>query len=342
MPWDTRGNANTNPPTDFIGTTDNRSLVIKVNNSEAVRVHSEANSSRVEILAQDGLAVTGFQPFITLRDANANNARSFVQGVDGDIVLIPNSFAGSGAAMVLKTNTGNIGIGTSTPSSRVEIVGQDGLAVTGFQPFITLRDANANNARSFVQGVNGDIALIPDSFAGGGAAMVLKNISGNVGIGTAQPAARLHVVGDVHVTGDIRLTNADCAEDFEVCDGEDIAPGTVVVLSEEGFLRRSTQAYDRRVAGVVSGAGDYRPGLILDSREAPGNRRSIALLGKTFCNVDATCAPIEVGDLLTTAELPGHAMKATDPARAFGSIIGKAMRPLTHGQGLIPILIALQ
>jgi hypothetical protein len=35
-------------------------------------------------------------------------------------------------------------------------------------------------------------------------------------------------------------------------------------------------------------------------------------------------------------------MKASDPARSFGTVIGKALQPLGRGQGLIPILIALQ
>jgi hypothetical protein len=35
-------------------------------------------------------------------------------------------------------------------------------------------------------------------------------------------------------------------------------------------------------------------------------------------------------------------MKAVDPAKAFGSVIGKALRPLQSGRGLIPILVALQ
>jgi hypothetical protein len=58
--------------------------------------------------------------------------------------------------------------------------------------------------------------------------------------------------------------------------------------------------------------------------------------------VDASNAPIEVGDLLTTAKTRGCAMKATDVARAFGSVIGKALRPWREGQGLIPIVVALQ
>ena len=72
------------------------------------------------------------------------------------------------------------------------------------------------------------------------------------------------------------------------------------------------------------------------------NRKPIALLGKVYCKADAGYAPIEVGDLLTTSATPGHAMKATDAVKAFGAVIGKALRPLKEGQGLIPIMIALQ
>ena len=68
----------------------------------------------------------------------------------------------------------------------------------------------------------------------------------------------------------------------------------------------------------------------------------VALLGKVYCKVDAGYSPVEVGDLLTTSPTPGHAMKAAEPQRAFGSVIGKALRGLEAGQGLIPILIALQ
>jgi hypothetical protein len=35
-------------------------------------------------------------------------------------------------------------------------------------------------------------------------------------------------------------------------------------------------------------------------------------------------------------------MKAADPLKAFGAVLGKALRPLHAGQALIPILITLQ
>jgi len=152
----------------------------------------------------------------------------------------------------------------------------------------------------------------------------------------------LNVSGDVEVSGDIRLSNADCAEDFDISDTEQIEPGTVMVVGNDGKLEPGHTAYDKRVAGVISGAGNYKPGIVLDKQQSTQNRQPIALLGKVYCKVDAQYGAIEVGDLLTTSSTPGHAMKAIDPAKAFGAVIGKALRPLKDGTGLIPVLIALQ
>jgi hypothetical protein len=152
----------------------------------------------------------------------------------------------------------------------------------------------------------------------------------------------LRVTADVDVAGDIRLLNADCAEDFDIAGAERVELGTVMVLGDEGTLEPSQRAYDKRVAGVISGAGHHKPGLVLDRQPGQGNRSPVALLGKVFCKLDAGYASVEVGDLLTTSDTPGHAMKAGDPARAFGAVIGKALRALKEGQALIPILIALQ
>ena len=151
-----------------------------------------------------------------------------------------------------------------------------------------------------------------------------------------------YFVGDVKVTGDVQLVGGDCAEQFDVIDASACEPGTVVVIDDAGTLIPSYQEYDRRVAGVVSGAGDLRPGLVLGHHAAAPGRLPVALIGKVFCKVDAGVAPIEIGDLLTTSSRTGHAMKASDAVKAFGSVIGKALQPMAHGRGLILILIALQ
>jgi hypothetical protein len=150
-------------------------------------------------------------------------------------------------------------------------------------------------------------------------------------------------IGDVEVTGNIHFGGgADCAEYFDAQTHEPAEPGTVLVLGDDGALKASQKAYDRRVAGIVSGAGSFRPAIILDHQVTARTRTLIALLGKTYCKVDAEHGRIEVGDLLTTSPTPGYAMKASDREQAFGAVIGKALQRLEEGQGLIPVLIALQ
>lgn len=87
--------------------------------------------------------------------------------------------------------------------------------------------------------------------------------NGNIGIGTQQPSERLAVDGNLVVIGDVLLSGADCAEDFDVRDAAALEPGTVMVIRDASVLCASDTAYDRRVAGVLSGAGDCRPGIIL-------------------------------------------------------------------------------
>ena len=183
---------------------------------------------------------------------------------------------------------------------------------------------------------------------------------GKVGIGTGfgagqPPAARLTVQGNIAVQnasqqttitldgalGDIILATGDCAEEFDVAADVQPEPGNVMVLGRGDALWPCHRAYDKRVAGVVSGAGGYKPAILLDRRDSP-HRVAVAVIGKVYCKVDAQYGPIETGDLLTTSPTPGHAMRALDAARAFGAVIGKALRPLPQGTGLVPILVALR
>jgi hypothetical protein len=149
-------------------------------------------------------------------------------------------------------------------------------------------------------------------------------------------------VGDVQVDGDLCLPGADCAEHFDVATDEQIEAGAVVVIDEEGALRECRQPYDRRVAGVVSGAGQYRTAIIMDKRDTGTERLPVALMGKVYCKVDARYSAIAVGDLLTSSPTPGHAMGAMDSAKAFGAVIGKALQPWRDGRGLIQILVGLR
>jgi hypothetical protein len=216
---------------------------------------------------------------------------------------------------------------------------------------IFLRDGNGNdsitldgkfqnislsNRRITLQGTNSSIWLNDD--AGNNSILV----DGTNRWLTLQNSAGIQTIKLAGDTGDILLNSADCAEEFDVSEPKEMEAGTVMVIEEEGKLRQSMEAYDKKVAGVVSGAGDCKPAIVLDKKQSQVNRKAVALMGKVYCKVDAQSSPIEVGDLLTTSSTPGHAMKAADPLRAFGAVIGKALRPLKSGKSLIPILIALQ
>lgn len=141
--------------------------------------------------------------------------------------------------------------------------------------------------------------------------------------------------------GDVILANADCAEDFPLS-ADEVEPGTVMVLSANGGLTPSCSPYDRKVVGVVSGAGGRKAGIVLGRTGSSDARVPIALAGTVYCKVDAGEFPIDQGDLLTTSARPGHAMKVTDPLKALGAIVGKALAPLASGQGLIPLLVSVR
>jgi hypothetical protein len=150
----------------------------------------------------------------------------------------------------------------------------------------------------------------------------------------------------------LRITGgSDLAEPGQVSDaglGADaVKPGMVVSIdpSNPGKLMLATEAYDRKVAGVISGAGDVQPGMIMkqDGHPLADGEHPIAMAGKVYvwCDADAN-GPIQPGDRLTTSPTPGHAMKVTDRDRADGAVIGKAMEVLTEGRGLVLMLVQPQ
>ncbi len=169
-----------------------------------------------------------------------------------------------------------------------------------------------------------------------------------VGIGTTNPQDMLHVNGATRTNVIHIMGGADLAERFDVATIEDIVsePGMVVCIDPRnpGKLIPSTRAYDRTVAGVISGANGINSGMIMgqEGTEADGSL-PVALTGRVYVMVDAHDGAIEPGDLLTTSDTPGHAMKALDRDRRDGAVIGKAMTHLSEGErGLVLVLVSLQ
>lgn len=173
-------------------------------------------------------------------------------------------------------------------------------------------------------------------------------------VGPVQITGSATINGHTTINGDIALNGtmtvqgghdvifADFAEQFEPVPGQILEPGAVVVLTDSGRIQPCQSEYDTRVVGVISGAGNFRPAMILDRRSDASTDPPVALMGKVYCMADATEIPIRAGDLLTSSSRAGHAMSAGDRTKRTGAIIGKALQSLADGAGLIPILVTLQ
>jgi hypothetical protein len=171
---------------------------------------------------------------------------------------------------------------------------------------------------------------------------------GDPGAGGTQ-LMRLGNAGDLIVTHSVTtpiLTitgGADVAEPFKMSTSE-IPKGAVVVIDENspGHLKMSNRPYDQRVAGIVSGANGIKPGISLSQQELNEGGQNVALSGRVYVLADASGGAIKPGDLLTTSNTPGHAMKVINHSRSQGAILGKAMSSLREGKGMVLVLVTLQ
>ncbi len=185
-------------------------------------------------------------------------------------------------------------------------------------------------------------------------------VEGNVGIGTANPTAKLHVNGNIKaVLNDIdggspanmrynsgtNEVGFDVAELFEA--NQEVEPGDVLSIDDNGRLKKSSLAYDTKVAGVVSGA----PAILFEGSQlqiAPqpfefkkGNKPPLALAGRIKCKATNQGGEIKIGDLLVASSKPGYAMRGEPDKIRFGTVLGKALEPLDEKEGVILVLVTL-
>ena len=231
----------------------------------------------------------------------------------GDSLYIPSIIR---EGISVRDNAG--GIGGATISAENE-------SPTGIAMFSTVDSTDACTV--FVNQGTGDIIR---GFSGDGGGNLVFQVTNS---GRA-------MCTELEITG-----GADLAEPFDVSDAEEVKPGMVVSIDPDrtGQLRLSREAYDICVAGIVSGANGVKPGLTMrQTGTVADGSLPVALSGRVWCWCDAAGGAIRPGDMLTTADTPGHAMKVTDHDRAHGAVLGKAMSPLPSGRGLVLVLVRPQ
>lgn len=351
--------------------------------SPTVKLH--VSDSNPNLLALQGSS--GFGSYLNLNNTSAGGENwSFIStGASNGEGAGKLLFADQSVRLAIDTD-GNVGIGTVAPERTLDVNGGgmvrgpmyvDGTFVTGDNVFTggnlsvdgtayvagnttvigTIRYASDGtaNATTFDITSGAGIDLIGNSDiymnSRGARKHILLNAdagAGNIGIGTNNPAEKLHVNGNIRAKVIIIEGGADLAESYDVAPAGDVKPTPGMVVSIDphriGKLRIASGAYDRTVAGIISGADGVAPGLVLGQKGTVADgEHPIANVGRVWCYVDADAGgPVVPGDLLTTSNTPGHAMKASDAARASGATMGKAMSKLESGKGLVLVLVTLQ
>lgn len=249
----------------------------------------------------------------------------------------------SGSNIFYNVAGGNVGIGQASPAAKLHVTGVSPNGTAQFHGSIYSTHINWNGDNTedtYIRGGKGTSRVIINDLPSGN--VLMAQGGGNVGIGTASPTSKLHVVGDVTVTGNIAAKYQDLAE--WVPAEEQLDAGTVVVLdgAKSNHVISGNKSYDTRVAGVISA----QPGIVLG--EKGDNKVLVATTGRVLVNVDATNGPIEIGDLLVTSDREGFAMKSLPVeiggvrVHRPGTLIGKALEPLRSGSGKILVLLSLQ
>ncbi len=244
---------------------------------------------------------------------------SSLEGVYG----ISNSGAG-----IAGRSTSNSGVYGESNAASLTAGGVYGRG-TGSGSIGVIGESNVNNA----------VGVYGSSTSSTGFGMYAKNTSGGRAI---------YADGNVDVNGTTKTNilqitgGSDLAEHFEFT--ETVQPGMVVAIDplKTGKLIIARGVYNRRVAGIISGANNLAAGMTLPDLKQTKNSLPVALSGRVWVYCDATRNPIQAGDLLTTSATPGHAMKVVNQSRAQGAIIGKAMSELKSGKGLVLVLVSLQ
>jgi hypothetical protein len=275
--------------------------------------------------------------------AAAPSALAFTYGPDANYAINP--------AMMTIDALGNVGIGTSSPARRLHVVGNstaNGWLNVGnaLEPEMEIHAFDSSGACGIkVDSGDSTASYWMESGNGTPRRMYAPTASSDVRIqinGTDQ--LWVQETGTTSVRVLEIIGGSDLAEGFSV-NGDAKEPGMVVSIdpANPGQLIAATHAYDKRVAGVISGAGGVNPGMVMGQKDSIADgKHPVALTGRVYVWVDASYGKVEPGDLLTTSDTRGHAMKVGDASRSAGAVIGKAMTSLENGRGLVLVLVSLQ
>jgi hypothetical protein len=262
----------------------------------------------------------------------------------------------SGIGVQARSNTGRAVQGFST--SGIGVIGDS--TARGVVGTLSGGSCAGTYAVGGCGGTTGDGVLARSGTGPGGASFAAlhayNTASGDLFIGEVGSSASFRVAridgnGRGYFNGGTQGSGADYADSMPTTDeAARLEPGDVLVIDpQHGYaVRQSRAANSRLVAGVYSTQpsflGTGKHGL----DDSLAGEVPVALVGIVPTKVSAENGPIHIGDLLVTASLPGHAMKARPRVvkgvviYPTGAILGKALEPLQRGTGVIKVLVTLR
>ena len=137
--------------------------------------------------------------YLTIGNGDTANATSYIGGASGLTVIGSVTDAGALSEYMRITNTGRVGIGTTSPNSKLGVNGNIDIQ-GGDGSFLTFNNGDANIVINN-NGSGRDLSF--KTYSGSSSAERMRiNKDGNVGIGTTTPADKLSVVSTVGILGD--------------------------------------------------------------------------------------------------------------------------------------------
>ena len=196
----TRIYTNTDNPEDLIIEADQDLLLTPDGN---VGIGTTSPSKKLEVVSNttyDGIQISGSSiPTLGIIDTT-NNAKfvAYVRDSDATIGMETNH------PLTINTNniermridsSGNVGIGTTSPESKMHI------SLAGGSAQLTLERTGAGAGKAVLAGAAQGLIVYDDSFATKMYVGTSGTYNGNVGIGTITPSEKLHVAGVIKNTG---------------------------------------------------------------------------------------------------------------------------------------------
>ncbi len=288
------------------------------------------NGTGVARLGSNGCAANFAALSLGLQDSACNNYNLLSSPTDPTLYINrPSGYPitvreGNGADQLTIATGGNVGIGTTVPQAKLDIIAPSG-AYNSEIGMLRLSYA-PNPAKKLYMGWDDTVgaAYIQAVWSGNAFKPLLLNPNlGSVCIGTTSCNNKLGVNGSIGAAGPITAsTTPDIAETIPAA--PDVTAADVVMADPQNPERvvKSTTAYSPGVLGVISdGTGSF----MINSRAGNSTQLTgapLVLAGRVPVKITGEGGPVRPGDYLTSSSTPGYAMKANRAGPTIGKALG--------------------